>query len=60
MTDLQLKSRIFKNPITTVLSLLLAAGAVAMIPGDWRANTFAVAVAVVGSLMKDPGKKAEK
>lgn len=54
MNDLKLKERIFKNPITTLLSIVIAVGAVVVNGADFRTNLFAVAFAIAGSLMKDP------
>lgn len=58
MTDLQLKKRIVKNPITTISGIVIAVATVWVAGGDWRANVFAGAVAIAGALMKHPGKKA--
>lgn len=54
MNDLELKERILKNPITTILGITGAVAAVYLGGGDKYAIAAGIVSAVVGALMKHP------
>lgn len=57
MDDNDLKDRIFKNPITTILGLIVCASAVYLGGGDKYSIAIGIASAIAGGLLKHPQRK---